>query len=177
MFYLCAMKLQEWINTVLNDNLVCERYADDLRAVTSKSKLLDVALDVNGFPFIMDMGAKGFPLPYETIMTELKSYINGRYIVTKTGKSGKSYTTSAYCCYSDSVAIDIVTTATMFFGCNLDVYVKENDFVRLYCDPNTSLRVHCPKNARCIVELWGNATVEVCGNYSRVEIIDNNGNK
>lgn len=168
------MKLQDWINTVLDEDLVCERYRDDLRSVSSKSRLLDVALDVNGFPFIMEMGAKGFPLPYETIMSELKSYINGHYIVTKKGKSGGTYTTCAYCCYSESSEIDICTTATMFFGCDLDVYIKNNDFVRLYCDPNTHLRVHCPKSARCIVELWQGASVEVIGgNYEKVEIIQN----
>lgn len=163
------MKLQDWINGVLDDGLVCERYRDDLANAMSKSKILDVALDVNGFPFIMEMGEKGNPLPYETILTDLKSYINGRYIVERKGKSGRSYTTSAYCCHSDANGIDIVTTATMFFGCDLDVYVKENDFVCLYCDTNTVLRVHCPKSARCIVEMWGNAQVEVVDKGARVE--------
>ena len=102
-------------------------------------------------------------------MTDLKSYINSRYIVTKKGESGRFYTTSAYCCHSDVNGIDIVTTATMFFGCDLDVYVKENDFVCLYCDTNTVLRVHCPKSARCIVEMWGNAQVEVVDKGARVE--------
>lgn len=163
------MKLQDWINGVLDDDLVCERYRDDLANAMSKPRILDVALDVNGFPFIMEMGEKGNPLPYETILTDLRSYINGRYIVTKKGKSGYSYTTSAYCCHSDVNGIDIVTTATMFFGCDLDVYIKENDFVRLYCDTNTVLRVHCPKSARCIVETWGNAQVEVVDKGARVE--------
>ena len=163
------MKLQDWINGVLDDDLVCERYRDDLANAMSKSKILDVALDVNGFPFIMEMGEKGYPLPYETILTDLKSYINGRYIVTKKGESGRSYTTSVYCCHSDVDGIDIVTTATMFFGCDLDVYVKENDFVCLYCDTNTVLRVHCPKSARCIVETWGNAQVVVVDKGARVE--------
>lgn len=163
------MKLQDWINGVLDDNLVCERYRDDLANAMSKSRILDVAMDVNGFPFIMEMGKRGNPLPYETILTDLRSYVNGKYIVTKKGKSGHSYTTSGYCCHSDANGIDIVTTATMFFGCDLDVYIKENDFVRLYCDTNTVLRVHCPKSARCIVETWGNAQVEVVDNGARVE--------
>lgn len=148
------MKLQDWIDSVLDQGLVCDRYSYDVRNAFSKANLLDVGLDANGFAFIMEMDKKGYPLPYETILLDLKSYINGRYIVRK---AGKSYTTSVYCCYSESIVAS--TTLTLFFGCTMDVYIKENDFVALYCDGNTKLRIHCPKTSKCDVEAWGNAEI------------------
>ena len=171
MWYFCAMKLQEWINLVLDEGFVCERYKEALMQNLSKAKLLDIVLDPNGYAFIMDMGNKGYPLPYETIMTDLRSYINGKYIAKK---KDKSYTTSAYCCCSDSAYI--TTTLTLFFGCMMDVYIPQNTIASLYCDTNTHLRIHCPSSSSCVVEIWGYGDIENVNNANITIKHHDNGN-
>lgn len=151
------MKLQTWINNALQDGEVCDRYSSQLGNVMDKASLMQVVLDGNGFTFLMDMAAKGKALPYEVIATELRPFINGNYIVTHTTKEGVSYTTSAYCCYYDNEGISLTTRATMFFGCDTDVYINDYDAVIIYCDSNTTLRIHCPPTAKVVIEAWGNA--------------------
>jgi hypothetical protein len=98
-------------------------------------------------------------LPYETITTEFKSYINGRYKAEFSKGDRVFYTSCLYCCYDDSVEVD--TTATVLLGCNCEVHIKDWDFVKLYVDSNCDITIHCPINARCLVEYWGNAKISV----------------
>lgn len=165
------MKTTQWLNGLMEEGLVCERYKSKVSGALSKKQLMDTFLDANGIPFLCEMDNSGHPLPYEVILSEFKSYVNGRY-VSSHGESGKEYTSSFYCCYSEGTSVEITTTQTLFLGCSLDVYIRENDYVRIYLDKGSDVRIHCPNSARCIVERWGNAKVSVYGAVGNVRISD-----
>lgn len=167
------MKFKEWLNKVIVSGNLCDEYATQASQSKSKTSLMDIVLDANGVSYLCEMDSKGFALPYETILSEFKSYINGRYVFTKKNDKGNGYTSTVYCCYSDSDSILITTTLTTLLGCNTDVVIKDNDFVRIYADKNCQLRINCPVTSRCIVEYWEGANVEVVDNNDKVELIEN----
>ena len=161
------MKTMQWLNVLMNKGLVCEQYKSKISGALSKKQIMDIFLDANGIPFLCEMSSNGNALPYEVILSEFKSYINGRYASVH-GESG--YTSSVYCCYSDETSIEIETTQTLFLGCSLNVSVKANDYVRIYLDKGSDIRIHCPESAKCIVEDWG-GSVTVIGAVENVRII------
>lgn len=153
------MKFSEWITKVIESGLLCETYTDKVEEAKTKKRLMDIVLDSNGQSWLPEMQAKGMALPYETIVTEFKSYINGRYKAEFSKGDKVFYTSCLYCCYDDSVEVD--TTATVLLGCKCDVNIKDWDFVKLYVDTNCDITINCPENARCLVESWGNAKISV----------------
>lgn len=166
------MKIQEWLNTLLEKGLVCEQYAQKIECASSKAQLINLLLDANGASFLCEMDAKGFPLPYETILRDFNRFVNGNYIASYQNSKGNGYTSSFYCCYIEKDKLEINTTQTLLFCCTLDVFIKENDFVKLFLDKRCDVRVHCPKSARCIVHYWKGAKIEVMDNYHLVELIE-----
>lgn len=168
------MRFKEWINEIIKSGLLCSSYTDKVEEAKSKTRLLDIVLDANGSSWLPEMDSKGMPLPYETILREFKPYINGKYVGRYYKHGGKIvYTSSIYCCFSDSSNINIETTLTTILGCKSNIMVKENDFVKLYVDKNCEITINCPLSSRCIVEYWKGAKIEVNGNYDRVELIEN----
>lgn len=168
------MRFQDWISEIIKSGLLCSEYANKVDDAKGKSRLMDLCLDSNGVSFLCEMGAKGMPFPYESILREFKSYINGRYIGRYYNKGGKlGYTSSIYCCFSDSDRIDVQTTLCTILGCKSEVYISENDFVKLYVDSNCELAIHCPITSRCIVECWGNAKICDCLDGGRIDVVRN----
>lgn len=153
------MRFSEWINKIIESGLLCEAYTDKVEEAKSKKRLMNIVLDSNGQGWLPEMQAKGMALPYETIVTEFKSYINGRYKAEFSKGDRVFYTSCLYCCYDDSVDVD--TTATVLLGCKCDVNIKDWDFVKLYVDTNCDITINCPENARCLIESWGNAKISV----------------
>lgn len=153
------MRFSEWINKIIESGLLCEAYTDKVEEAKSKKRLMNIVLDSNGQGWLPEMQAKGMALPYETIVTEFKSYINGRYKAEFSKGDRIFYTSCLYCCYDESVDVD--TTATVLLGCKCVVNIKDWDFVKLYVDTNCDITINCPKNARCLVESWGNAKISV----------------
>lgn len=164
------MKTTKWINGLIERGLVCDKYKDKIAKALSKKQIMDVFLDANGIPFLCEISSGGDALPYEVILSEFKSYINGRYSSCH-GEIGHEYTSAVYCCYSDSNGLDIDTTQTLFLGCSLNVNVKPNDYVRIYLDKGSDIRIHCPESAKCIVENWG-GMASVIGAVENVKIIN-----
>ena len=154
------MDFKTWINKVIESGNLCGEYKDKVDDAKSKKQILDIVLDANGSSFLQEMQAKGMPLPYETINNEFRSYINGRYKAEFKNDKGNGYSSSLYCCYAeDELLID--TTLTTMLGCNTDVYIRNNDFVKIYADKNCELHISCPESSRCIVEYWDGARIFV----------------
>lgn len=155
------MKFNEWIQEIIGNGLLCGDYTTKVDDAKSKARLMDIVLDANGVSWLPEMDSKGMPLPYETILRDFKSYINGRYIGHFYNKSGKlGYTSTLYCCFDES-DIEINTTLTTILGCTCDVWIGKNDFVKIYADKNCKLMIHCHETSRCIVEYWDGAIIEV----------------
>ena len=154
------MDFNTWINKVIESGNLCGEYKDKVDDAKSKLQLMRIVLDANGVSYLCEMQAKGMPLSYETINKDFRSYINGRYKAEFKNEKGNGYTSSIYCCYAeDEVLID--TTLTIMLGCNTDVYVRENDFVKIYADKNCELHISCPPSSKCIVEYWDGAKIVV----------------
>lgn len=167
------MEFKDWISEVRGNGLLCASYSEKVDNAKSKKQLLDVVLDSNGVSFLCEMDSHGLALPYETILKSFSSYVNGRYVSEHKNDKGNGYNSCIFCCYSDSDTIEINTTLTTLLGCSTDIYIKDNDFCKIYADKNCNLRIHCPITSRCIVEYWKGAKVEVLGNYDNVELIEN----
>jgi hypothetical protein len=167
------MKSQDWLHSVINTGNMCGNYTNKVNNAMSKKQMIDICLDSNGIEFLQKMQAKGMPLPYETLNKEFGSYINGKYIAEYKNDKGKGYTSSMFCCYTDSDTICIETTLCAFLGCKSKVVINENDFVHIYADKNCDLIVFCPKSSKCIIDYWKGAKIEIADNYSNVLLTEN----
>lgn len=165
------MRFKEWITKIISRGFLCKAYTDKVEQAISKKRLMDVVLDANGVSYLPEMQAKGMALPYETITSEFKAYINGNYKAEFSKGDRVFYTSCLYCCYSEPIHID--TTVTTLLGCNSEITIDDYDFVKLYLDSNCVVKINCPKNARCLVEYWGNAKIELVGDNKSVEMIKN----
>lgn len=163
---------QEWFADIVENGLICEEYKNKIFKRRSKLNIIQTVLDANGVSFLQEMNEKGFGLPYEVIMKQFKSYINGNYKAEFSKGDRIFYTSRLYCCYQDEVLID--STVTTLLGCKCDITIEDYDFVKIYLDSNCDVRINCPKNARCLVEYWGKAKIEIVNSeYSNVAITQN----
>lgn len=166
------MKFKEWITKIIESGNLCEAYTNKVEQALSKKRIVDIVLDANGVSFLPEMQNKGISLPYETITSEFNSYINGNYKAEFSKGDRIFYTSRLYCCYQEEVLID--STVTTLLGCKCDITIEDYDFVKIYLDSNCDVRINCPKNARCLVEYWGKAKIEIVNSeYSNVAITQN----
>lgn len=163
------MTFSDWLNKVIENGKLCDNYTSKAIDAKSKLSLIRLALDANGVSYLQEMQSSGFALPYEVITKEFKNYINGRYIAEYKNDKGSGYTSSIYCCSMND--IEISTTLTVILGCCSDIWVKENDFVRLYVDKNCDLTIHCPKSSRCIIDYWEGSLITGCDYNDNIELI------
>ena len=164
------MSFKEWINNIIKEGHLCESYEQKVKSSSTKLSLMRLCLDANGASYLCEMDSLGYQLPYETILKEFGNYINGRYIAAFHNENGNGYTSTLYCCYTDDSKINIETTLTTILGCKSDLYIKENDFVKIYADRNCELTIHCPKSARCIINYWNGAKIVVKDSDNNVEL-------
>lgn len=154
------MTFDEWVNTAIESGCMCEGYSNMVSSAKSKLQMMRIVLDANGIGYLQEMQENGHSLPYETILSEFKRYINGNYIAEFRNERGSGYTSTMYCCYSDGNRIDVVTTLATFLGCsNVELHIAENNFAHIYLDKNCDVSIHCPISARCIVDYWDGAIV------------------
>lgn len=152
------MTFKEWLNIVLDKELICERYLPAVGAARSRKQFMDVVLDVNGIAFLCDMREKGCGLPYDIICDEFKAYLNGRYIHTKT-RGTSSYTTSMYCRVEDPSEITVNTTLTGILGCSCMIHVPDNKICQIFVDGTSHVDITVGDGGRCYVDLWDGGTV------------------
>lgn len=153
------MKFKEWLDRIIDAGLLCGAYQSKTLDAKSKKHLMDIILDSNGASYLCEMQAKGFELPYETILKEFGKYINGKYIAEYKNDKGNGYTSSVYCCYSDNNGIHIHTTSTTILGCKTNVFIKPFDFVQIYADKKSKLEIHCPDTSRVKIDYWDGAII------------------
>lgn len=165
-------EFKNWISLLKENGLLCDVYCEKVDNANSKLALVRCCLDANGINFLQEMQAKGMGLAYETILTEFKSYINGRYIAEFKNEKSNGYTSSIFCCYFESDTIEVTTTLISLLGCKSKVKIANNDFVRIYADKNCELDIICPSSSRCIVEYWHGAKISVIDNNDKVELIE-----
>lgn len=151
---------KEWVALLKENGLLCDMYSEKVDNAKSKLELVRCCLDANGVNFLQEMQSAGFPLPYEVVCSVFRSYINGRYVAEFKNERGSFYNSSIYCCFNES-DIEINTTLTTILGCTCDVWIGENDFVKIYADKNCKLMIHCNESSRCIVEYWDGAIIDV----------------
>lgn len=147
------MTFKEWLSFVLDKGLICERYLPMVGAARSRKQFMDVVLDANGMAFLCDMRLQGYELPYETIESEFRAYLNGRYIHSKASASG-NYTATMYCGVYVPSEITINTTLTGLFGCHCIVNVPNNVSCQIYVDSNSDIELHIPPTSKCYMEVW-----------------------
>lgn len=155
------MDFRTWLQSVIKSGNLCDIYKEKALDAKSKATLMNLCLDSNGSSYLCEMQAKGYPLSYETIVREFRPYLNGRYVAEYKNERGNGYTSCIYCQFSDSSDINIETTLTTILGCKADVWVRANDFVKIYADSNCELMIHCHESSRCIVEYWDGSIIEV----------------
>lgn len=119
------MKTLDWIQNMLEENLICEKYKDSVCDAKSKKELFDIACCIDGAEFLAEKAQKGNGLPVETMEAEFKNFINGRYKAVYKDEDGKQlYTSCMYIGIDNSIVVD--TTVTVLFGCKCTVEIPYN---------------------------------------------------
>lgn len=164
------MKTKEWAKRVLQRHKDFQKDVRQLEACETKKQLFDFLMEINRCEFFLtSLGEYDDLVNYKVLSNELKNFINGNYIAKV-----DFYTNSMYVSYEKSSKIDIDTDIIVLLNCkNIDLYVKQGEYARIYVDTQCDIKIHCPSNARAIVEYWGTPTIEVDGNYERVELCQN----
>lgn len=167
----------DWLNELEERGLLCEDYSSRIAKAKSKRQLVDLGLDANGISYLCEMQQKGCPLPYETILSEFKNFINGNYIFeSEPNDNGATYTCELYCCYSSDDHVDVRTTAITFLGCVARIILNPNSVSKIYLDTNCKVEIICPPSAKSQVYLYGDAQARVVGCLENVELkkVDDN---
>ena len=166
------MKTTEWIENIIENGALCGNYTDKVNDAKSKLQLFRLCCDSNGANFLMEMQEKGLPLPYETITTDFDSYINGRYVAEYKNEKGNGYDSMLFCCFSGE-KINVDTTLCSVLGYTGRVVIAKNNFAKIYLDKNCDVQIELQDGARCIVEYWKGAKVEVLNMHDKVQLIEN----
>lgn len=161
----------DWLNELEERELLCEDYSSRIAKAKSKKQLVDLGLDANGISYLCEMQQKGCALPYETILSEFKNFINGNYIFeSEPSNDGVTYTCELYCCYHSDDHVDVRTTAVTFLGCVVRLILTPNSVSKIYLDTNSSVEIVCPPSAKSKVYLYGDAKARVVGCSKNVEL-------
>ena len=159
---------KEWIELLVHEGLLCDAYQEKLKHAHSKASIMDVCLDANGISFLCEMEEKGYGIPHEILKRDFWRYFNGKYISQRMKNGHPTYSGSIYC--DDDSDSTLCATCTSFLGCVKNVFVKENDFVRICADKNSILTVYCPKSSRCLIECYGSATIIDANKFNNLTI-------
>lgn len=166
---------KEWINKISEAGLLCDDYSSKVKSALSKKQLADIGLDANGIRFLIEMQQKGFMFPYEDLQEEFSRFINGNYIFeSEPNEKGVNYTCELYCGFRSQDHIEVRTTALALLDCVTRLILKNNYAASIYLDTNSYAEVIVPPSATCRIYLYGDATVKVVGDESKVKIINMN---
>lgn len=165
-------KIEDWFALLNEKGLLCENYNSKAMSAHSKKQLMDIVLDANGCSYLQEMSSKGYGLPYEFICSSFASYINGRYIAEYKNEKGNGYTSKMYCCFDDDTIL-VDTTLCSVLGYTGRIVVAKNNFAKIYLDKNCDVQIELKDGARCIVEYWKGAKVEVLNMHDKAQLIEN----
>lgn len=149
------MTTNEWLRQIRKAGLLCDEYTDKVDMAMNKTQLIDLAFDANGISYIPEMQSKGHPIPYETIIKEFGSYINGRYVRDKSG-----YTSALYCLYEKNVILE--ETLTCFLGCKgISITVPDRYICEIFLDAECDVNLYLGSGASVRVNTWKGAKVNI----------------
>lgn len=165
------MKVLDYINNIAANGLLCDEYAEKIRCAKSKKRLFDIVCDVNGVNWLPELRSKGFPFDYSIAHEEFGRYINGKCKPEfESPITGEIYTSALYCQYNEVKDIVVDTTIACFLSCVNEVWIAPFNVARIVLDDQCFVKLHCPENSKCIVEVYGNGEVEVVEGVDRVKI-------
>jgi hypothetical protein len=164
--------ITDWFALLNEKGLLCENYNSKAMSAHSKKQLMDIVLDANGSSYLQEISAKGYGLPYEFICSSFVSYINGRYVAEYKNEKGNGYNSMLFCCFSGE-KINVNTTLCSVLGYTGRIVVTKNNFAKIYLDKNCDVQIELQDGARCIVEYWKGAKVEVLNMHDKVQLIEN----
>lgn len=146
------METLDWIHNLLEENLICENYKDEVSNAKSKKDLFDIACCVDGALFLAEKENNGEGLPLEVMEREFKNFINGRYKAVYRDENGKQlYTSCMYIGVDTSIVVD--TTVTVLFGCKGVVEVPADKHAILVLGYGSDISIN--NNAESRLVSWG----------------------
>lgn len=159
------MKIKEWIESVSRSGMVCTDYMRKLSAVETKEDMFRVLCDANGGQWLFDIHAKGAPLPVEGFCNEFANYLNGN----REMRYSQGYSSMFFCRYNGELVAG--TTLVYLLECSdVNVTVMANSYPSLILSNGSKANVTMLPQARLNVELYGDASVNIIGDMSRVRI-------
>ena len=160
------MTIKDWIENMSRSGLVCSEYMRKIAAADSREDIFRVLCDANGGSWLFDIHAKGVPLPIEDFCKEFANYLNGKRIV----EYPQEYTSKFYC-RSTEPDIDADTTLVYLLECkNMEVYVPKNKYPSIILSNGSNADVVLGEGSRANVELYGDASINLIGDTTRVRI-------
>lgn len=150
-----TMTTNDWLKQIQEAGLLCDEYTDKVELAMNKTQLIDLAFDANGISYIPEMQAKGYPIPYDTIIKEFGSYINGRYVRDKNG-----YTSALYCKYAKPVILE--ETLTCFLGCKgINITVPDYYICEIFLDAECDVKLYLGTDSFVRVNMWKGAKLNL----------------
>jgi hypothetical protein len=159
------MNVKDWIETMSRLGLVCSDYMRKISAADSREDIFRVLCDANGGNWLFEQHAKGLPLPIDDFCKEFFNYLNGKRVM----EYQQGYTSKFYCRSLDDIDAD--TTLVYILECmDTEVYVPKNKYPSVILSDGSQCDLVIGEGARANVDLYGDASVNVIGDMSRVRI-------
>jgi hypothetical protein len=137
-----------------------------ISAADSREDIFRVLCDANGGNWLFEQHAKGLPLPIDEFCKEFANYLNGKRVM----EYQQGYTSKFYCRPTD-IDIDADTTLVYLLECmDVEVYVPKNKYPSVILSDGSQCDLVLREGARANVELYGDASVNITGDMSRVRI-------
>lgn len=160
------MTIKDWIEGVSRSGMVCTDYMRKISAVETREDMFRVLCDANGGQWLFDIHAKGVPLPIDDFCKEFVNYLNGKRVM----EYPQGYTSKFYCRPTE-VDIDADTTLLYLLECNdMAVYVPKNKYPSIILSDGSRADVVLGEGARVNIELYGDASINLIGDTTRVRI-------
>lgn len=160
------MKIKDWIEGVSRSGMVCTDYMRKISAVETREDMFRVLCDANGGQWLFDIHAKGVALPIDDFCKEFANYLNGKRLM----EYPQGYTSKFYCRPTE-VDIDADTTLLYLLECmDMEVYVPKNKYPSVILSAKSTADVVLGDGARVNIELYGDASINLIGDTTRVRI-------
>ena len=161
------MKTREFIQHLLDADLICSLYKDRVAEAHSKSAIAEMVADANGGEFVCSMIAHGNELDYEDAEEYFKHHFNDRRIF----EYAEGYTSQVYCNWSED-RILVKTAQVTLLGCtDVDVFVPSHSCAVINIDPNTTARISAAGGSRVACVYWGEPPVVEGAGARHVKLI------
>lgn len=161
------MTVNEWVEAIQRQGVVCNDYMRKLNSVTNKAELFRVLCDVNGGTWLFELHAKGVQIPIESFVKEFKNYINGNKVVDYPN----GYTSEFYCRFFGGLVVK--ETIEYFLECkDIEISIPYNHYPTIVLSKDSNItHLYLREGARANIELYGNAHLYLIeGDKSKVRI-------